>query len=87
MVKAGFAEITVHATLEVITDADRYRALSPRPLTEQLQKLVQSYVISEERAEAYAADQDAREADGRFLVSLPIYCVAGVKPIGPVWLV
>jgi SAM-dependent methyltransferase len=80
MVRAGFVDVVVYPTLRVTTDAAQIRALSPRPLAARLDELVGSGVITRERADAYLVDQDAREAEGRWLSATPLYCVSGIKP-------
>jgi hypothetical protein len=34
MIQAGFVEVTVNATLEIINDAIRFRAMAPQPPAE-----------------------------------------------------
>jgi SAM-dependent methyltransferase len=80
MVRAGFVDVVVDATLAILTDAAELRALAPRPLTARLDELVSTGTITRERADAYNADQAAREAEGRFLSATPQYCVTGDKP-------
>jgi SAM-dependent methyltransferase len=81
MVRAGFVEVVVYPTLRIMTDAEQLRALSPRPLAARIDELVTSGMITRERADAYVADQAAREAEGRFLTATPTYCVRGIKPV------
>jgi hypothetical protein len=71
MVRAGFVEVVVYPTLRIMTDAEQLRALSPRPLAARIDELVASGMITRERADAYVADQAAREAEGRFLTATP----------------
>jgi SAM-dependent methyltransferase len=83
MVRAGFEDVAVDATLEVITDADRWRAMTQQSLSEQLEKLVEAGAIARERADAYIEDQTRRQMEGRFLASASLYCVSGTKPADP----
>jgi SAM-dependent methyltransferase len=80
MVGAGFVEVAVHPTLLVTTDAVRFRALSPRSLEERLKDLVAAGSLARDRADAFVADQDQREANGCFLVATPLYCATATKP-------
>ena len=80
MVRAGFIEVAVHPTLLVTTDADRFRALSPRSIDERLNDLVGAGDLTRGQADAFVTDQAQRIATGRFLVATPLYFVTGTKP-------
>jgi SAM-dependent methyltransferase len=81
MVRAGFVDVILEATLLIMTDAAALRALSPRPPRARVDELVTSGKITSERADAYLADQDARETEGRFLSAVPHYSLSGLKPV------
>jgi SAM-dependent methyltransferase len=82
MICAGFIDVDLDATLEIITDVSRFRAMTQQSLADQLEKLVLAGAITGDRASAYETDQGRREADGRFLATASLYCVWGTKP-GP----
>src|SRR5262249_25424679 len=80
MVRAGFSEVVVEPIPRTITDGAQARAGAPRPLGARLDDLAVAGVITRERANAYLADQERREAEGRYFAVHMFYLAAAVKP-------
>jgi ubiquinone/menaquinone biosynthesis C-methylase UbiE len=79
MVRAGFSDVTAEPMPQVITDAAQGRAIAARPLSARLDELVVAG-LSRERADAHAADQERREAEGRYFVVGMSYLAVATKP-------
>jgi ubiquinone/menaquinone biosynthesis C-methylase UbiE len=80
MVRAGFGEVVVEPIPRTITDGAQARAGAPRPLAARLDDLAAAGVITRERADAYLADQERREAEGRYFAVHMFYLATAVKP-------
>jgi ubiquinone/menaquinone biosynthesis C-methylase UbiE len=80
MVRAGFSEVIVEPMPRTITDGAQARAGAPRPLAARLDDLVSATTITRERADAYLADQERREVEGRYFAVYMFYLAAGVRP-------
>jgi SAM-dependent methyltransferase len=80
MLRAGFSDVSVEPMPHVITDGALARAGAPRPLIARLSALVAAGAITSERADAYLADQERREAQGRYFAVHMFYLAAGIKP-------
>jgi SAM-dependent methyltransferase len=80
MVRAGFSEVFVEPIPHLITDGALARAGAPRPLGARLDDLVAAGAITRERADTYLADQERREAEGRYFAVHMFYLAASVKP-------
>jgi SAM-dependent methyltransferase len=80
MLRAGFSDVIVEPIPHLITDGALARAGAPRPLASRLDDLVAARAITRERANAYLADQDRREAEGRYFAVHMFYRAAAVKP-------
>jgi ubiquinone/menaquinone biosynthesis C-methylase UbiE len=79
MMRAGFNDVTAEPVPQVITDPALSRAAAPRSLSARLDELVAAGV-SRERADAYLADQERREAEGRYFAVGMSYLAVAVKP-------
>jgi ubiquinone/menaquinone biosynthesis C-methylase UbiE len=80
MLGAGFSEVIVEPIPRTITDGAQARAGAPRPLGPRLDDLVGAGVITRDRADAYIADQQRREAEGRYFAVHMFYLATAVKP-------
>ena len=81
MVQAGFVDMTINTQLAVFTDFDAWRAMVPPQIEDVLDNLVTNGDINRRRANAHLADLTRRQAEGRFLCTVPGYTVIGVKPL------
>jgi ubiquinone/menaquinone biosynthesis C-methylase UbiE len=79
MVVAGFSDVTVESVPQLFTDGAALRAGAARPLTARLDELVAAGEITRVRADTHLADQERREAEGRYFAVGMFYLVAGVK--------
>jgi SAM-dependent methyltransferase len=80
MLGAGFGQVIVEPIPRTITDGAQARAGAPRPLGARLDDLVAAGVITRDRADAYLADQQRREAEGRYFAVHMFYLATAVRP-------
>ena len=79
-VRAGFVDVRVDGEVRLITGRDEQRRISLRPVEDRLAALVDEGIVSQSRADAFLADQDARVGEGRFQVSIVVYVLTATKP-------
>lgn len=80
---AGFVDVSCEAVARSVTDRDEARGTVVQPVEDRVAALVAEGLISRSRADAFLADQDRREREGRFQVTTLWFVLTARKAAGP----
>jgi ubiquinone/menaquinone biosynthesis C-methylase UbiE len=79
-VRAGFRDVSAEPFARTVTDRSVARGMAVQQVEDRVAALIEEGIIAAERGQTYLADQDRREAEGRFQVTTLWFLLRAVKP-------